>query len=115
MSFILLDFRFFPNKIDTVDQVRTKTFCVSHIGDGNSFLTASQDHKIRLYEKYENNYVPQKTYEVPYVGWSILDVAVSPDGRDIVYSTWDDAMYQCRIDDPSDCFNPLRVDAQEQR
>lgn len=52
-------------------------------------MTASQDHKIRLYERFgpRRQYFLQRSLDVPYVGWSILDVVVSPDGRDIVYST----------------------------
>lgn len=53
--------------------------------------------------------------DVPYVGWSILDVAVSPDGKDIVYSTWNEAMYQCGIDSDEEKWIPLRVEAIESR
>lgn len=62
------------------------------------------DHKIRIYEKHgaRRQYYLKQAYDVPYVGWSILDVVVSPDGRDIVYSTWNEAMYQCSIDDSGD-------------
>ena len=31
------------------------------------------------------------------VGWSILDVAVSPDGEHLVYSSWSDSLHQVSI------------------
>ena len=75
------------------------------------------DHKIRLYEKFgpRRQYFLQRALDVPYVGWSILDVVVSPDGRDLVYSTWNEAMYQCSIDDTEENWIPLRVEATEAR
>lgn len=110
-------FRFYPNQRTKVDAIRSKTFCVQHLGSsGQRLMTASQDHNIRIYEKADGrNFCLERTLQVPYVGWSILDVAVSPDGRDLVYSTWDTAMYQCSIDDPTDTWIPLRVEAQDLR
>ena len=37
------------------------------------------------------------TIEPRDVGWSVLDVAVSPDGRDLVYSSWSDCLHSVRI------------------
>ncbi|KAI6182621.1 Transcription initiation factor IIE subunit alpha [Aphelenchoides bicaudatus] len=106
-----LESNFFPNRRRRIDAVRAKTFCVGYINGGN--------HKIRLYEKFgaRRQYFLQRALDVPYVGWSILDVVVSPDGKDIVYSTWNEAMYQCTIDgDESDeNWIPLRVEATEAR
>lgn len=86
------------------------------------FLFICLDHKIRLYEKHgpRKQYFLKRALDVPYVGWSILDVVVSPDGRDIVYSTWNEAMYQVSISEDDlngddENWIPLRVEATEAR
>ncbi|CAD5209744.1 unnamed protein product [Bursaphelenchus xylophilus] len=108
--------RYAPNYRNRIDTIRSKTFCASHIGNGDKVVTASQDHKIRIYRRTsQDSYSLHKTIDVPYVGWSILDVIVSPDGRDLVYSTWNDAMYQCSLEGTADNWLPLRVEAQESR
>ncbi|KAI6241181.1 Transcription initiation factor IIE subunit alpha [Aphelenchoides fujianensis] len=109
--------RFFPNRRRCVDTIRAKTFCAAYTDGGLGLMTASQDHKIRLYEKDgpRSRYFLKRALDVPYVGWSILDVAVSPDGRDLVYSTWNEAMYQCGVNDLEENWIPLRVQANEAR
>ncbi|KAI6178358.1 Transcription initiation factor IIE subunit alpha [Aphelenchoides besseyi] len=108
---------FFPNRRRCMAAIRAKTFCIAYTDNGNGLMTASQDHKIRLYEKHgpRRQYFLNRALDVPYVGWSILDVAVSPDGRDLVYSTWNEALYQCSIDDLDENWIPLRVEANEAR
>ena len=34
------------------------------------------------------------SYRYQYVGWSVLDVALSPDGGHLVYSSWSDSLHQ---------------------
>jgi hypothetical protein len=45
---------------------------------------------IRLYATSgkHQRYVPTKQITAPNVGWSILDLVVSPDGRHAIYATW---------------------------
>ncbi|KAI1731403.1 DDB1- and CUL4-associated factor 11 like protein [Ditylenchus destructor] len=114
---VALNNRFLPNKKGIVDAVKAKTFCVGYTDGGLGIMTASQDHKIRLYaaQGKRKRYALRKTLNVPYVGWSILDVAVSPDGRHIVYSTWSEVIYQCNIHDPQENWTPFRVDANAPR
>lgn len=84
--------RFAPNRPFIVDRNRTKTFCVHYTNEGETLLTASQDHAIRFYRRTGAAQCYNKVREMraPNVGWSILDLAVSPDGRHVIYSTWSD-------------------------
>ena len=34
------------------------------------------------------------SYRYQDVGWSVLDVALSPDGGHLVYSSWSDSLHQ---------------------
>ena len=36
------------------------------------------------------------SYHYQDVGWSVLDVALSPDGGHLVYSSWSDSLHQVR-------------------
>jgi WD40 repeat protein len=93
-----------PNRRKIIDKNQTKTFCAHYIRDGEGLLTASQDHNIRIYERKtaRQRYVKTCTIEVPFVGWSILDVAVSPNGRHVIYSTWNNVLYQFDLEN-EDC------------
>lgn len=113
-----------------MDHLTSKTFCVSFTNDGNSILTASQgffkfmfrfffvlDNHIRLYcsQGYNQRYVLKKVVRVPCMGWSILDMAISPDGKHLAYSTWHEGMFQCDINLSNDSWQQLRVKAPEYR
>uniref|UniRef100_A0A915CK33 Transcription factor TFIIE alpha subunit C-terminal domain-containing protein n=2 Tax=Parascaris univalens TaxID=6257 RepID=A0A915CK33_PARUN len=91
---------FFPNRRKVVEKVRTKTFCCQYMPDGDGLLTASQDEVIRLYERegYRQRYKLSNCFQAPYVGWSILDLVVSPDSRHCVYCTWSEKLYQCSLE-----------------
>uniref|UniRef100_A0A914V9L9 Sugar transporter SWEET1 n=1 Tax=Plectus sambesii TaxID=2011161 RepID=A0A914V9L9_9BILA len=92
--------QFIPNKRRLVERNRTKTFCCHYTNNGDTLLTASQDHMIRLYSTSgkRQRYVPVKQITAPNVGWSILDLVVSPDGRHAIYATWSEYIHQCKID-----------------
>ncbi|CAD5206673.1 unnamed protein product [Bursaphelenchus okinawaensis] len=108
--------KFLANSRHKLDAIRSKTFCAFHVPNDQGIITASQDHKIRWYKSNsDDGYYLYKVIDVPYVGWTILDVIVSPDGRDLVYSTWNDAMYQCALEGDVENWLPLRVEAQESR
>uniref|UniRef100_A0A914ELB6 Uncharacterized protein n=1 Tax=Acrobeloides nanus TaxID=290746 RepID=A0A914ELB6_9BILA len=116
---VFLNNQFIPNQRRRVDVVKSKTFCVSYIDNGEGLLTASQDHRLRLYRRKgpRRRFIRTKFVEVPYVGWSILDVCVSPDGRDVIYSTWNDNIYQCSItgNDKDEYWQPFRVNPKDSR
>lgn len=75
------------------------------------------DQQIRIYKARgrHQRYLLERNIQVPLIGWSILDVVVSPDGRHLVYSTWNEAMYQYDLHNPSDNWQQLRVDPREER
>uniref|UniRef100_A0A0M3IHG9 WD_REPEATS_REGION domain-containing protein n=1 Tax=Ascaris lumbricoides TaxID=6252 RepID=A0A0M3IHG9_ASCLU len=90
---------FFPNRRKVVEKVRTKTFCCQYMPDGDGLLTASQDELIRLYERegYRQRYKLSNCFQAPYVGWSILDLVVSPDSRHCVYCTWSEKCMRSNV------------------
>lgn len=51
-------------------------------------MSASQDKVIRIFDNTRKNYELIKSIPAVDVGWSILDVAVSPDGNYMAYSSW---------------------------
>lgn len=129
--------RFLPNTRQMVgkSKLKSKVFCVAYTSDGNTILTASQDSLIRMYRVSGHgktkNYILKKLLQTPYIGWSILDFAISPDGY-IVYSTWSKQLYMRKIIDVRDgditkerqndsgmpeasMWTPLTVNTQEYR
>jgi len=110
--------RMTPNRRKIVDKLQTKTFCVSYVNEGTGILSASQDNRIRIYQQtsLRKRYVRQKVIQVPFVGWSILDVDVSPtDGRYIVYSTWNNVMYQYDLQNENSGWQEMLLESEEQR
>ncbi|MFH4974063.1 hypothetical protein AB6A40_000772 [Gnathostoma spinigerum] len=106
---------FLPNRRKVVDKVRTKVFCCSYLPGENGLLTASQDEIIRLYERKgpRQRYELTKAMNTPFVGWSILDMVVSPDGRHCIYSTWSEKLYQktvCGDEEENDRWITLHLD-----
>uniref|UniRef100_A0A914Y490 Uncharacterized protein n=1 Tax=Panagrolaimus superbus TaxID=310955 RepID=A0A914Y490_9BILA len=109
--------RITPNRRKIIDRNQTKTFCAHYIRDGDGLLTASQDHNIRIYERKtaRQRYVKTCTIEVPFVGWSILDVAVSPNGRHVIYSTWNNVLYQFDLENEGAGWQDLPFDMDDSR
>lgn len=89
-----------------IDKHEAKVFCGIFSKDGSHFLTASQgywnylkrnccnyllffvDQQIRLYNTTNDDYRLVKNIQAKDVGWSVIDVAFSPDQQHFVYSTW---------------------------
>ncbi|KAF5293504.1 hypothetical protein FQA39_LY02989 [Lamprigera yunnana] len=80
--------RFLPNEISILDSYSGKAFCGIYSKDGEYFITASQDRQIRLYKSGDESYNCVNSFYARDVGWSIIDVAFSPDREHFVYSTW---------------------------
>lgn len=74
--------------MSVLDVYHGKVFCGIFSKDGKSFITASQDRQIRLYKSDDDSYKLFKTISARDIGWSIIDVAISPDQSQFVYSTW---------------------------
>ncbi|XP_023239273.1 DDB1- and CUL4-associated factor 11-like [Centruroides sculpturatus] len=89
--------RLLPNKMIPVEQYPSKAFCGTYARDGELFMTACQDCNIRLYDTRSGHFKLIKTVQARDVGWSILDTAVSPDGRNFIYCSWSESIHICNI------------------
>ncbi|KAL1518063.1 hypothetical protein ABEB36_001744 [Hypothenemus hampei] len=100
--------QFIPNDMVTVlDNNAGKLFCGVFSPDGNTYMTASQDRHIRLYDSRDISYKMIKSVRARDMGWSIIDVAFSPDGENFVYSTWSSSLHMCSVFGESDHQEPL--------
>lgn len=93
----LISTRFLPNASHVLQRYHHKAFCGSFSSDGQLFLTACQDRRLRLYDTENQNFRLFKTVEARDVGWSILDTALSPDGQHFIYSSWSECIRLCNI------------------
>jgi len=85
-----------PQHGSRVAQYNKKVFCGRHARQGDIFITACPD-KIRVYDTTRERFKLFHKIQPRDVGWSVLDVAVSPEGRDLVYSSWSDCLHAVRI------------------
>ncbi|XP_045462057.1 DDB1- and CUL4-associated factor 11 [Harmonia axyridis] len=83
-----ISYKFLPNRAIDLDIYEGKVFCGIFNKDGSRYLTASQDRHLRLYKSDDGSYKKLGTFQAKDVGWSILDVAFSPDQNYFAYSTW---------------------------
>ena len=79
-----------------------KVFCGSHSKEGEWFMSACQDQKIRIFNtsKFttkDNKMVQEREIQARNVGWSVLDVALSPDNCHLIYSSWCDSIHQVSL------------------
>eukprot|EP00058_Branchiostoma_floridae_P000578 XP_002586066.1 hypothetical protein BRAFLDRAFT_107298 [Branchiostoma floridae] len=89
--------RFIPNVPNLQAKYGYKAFCGQYSRDGNVFLTACQDQRIRVYDTRRGSFRLKRTIQAPNIEWSILDTALSSDGRYVVYSGWSDSIYVCEV------------------
>ena len=90
-----------PQHGSRLAQYTKKVFCGLHARQGDIFITACPD-RIRVYDTRRERFKLFHTIEPRDVGWSVLDVAVSPDGRDLVYSSWSDCLHAVTIREDED-------------
>ncbi|KAK2104005.1 DDB1- and CUL4-associated factor 11 [Saguinus oedipus] len=81
---------FLPNDLGFTDSYSQKAFCGIYSKDGQIFMSACQDQTIRLYDCRYGRFHKFKSIKARDVGWSILDVAFTPDGNHFLYSSWSD-------------------------
>ncbi|XP_025914103.1 DDB1- and CUL4-associated factor 11 [Apteryx rowi] len=81
---------FLPNRVAFTESYAQKAFCGIFSEDGRLFASACQDHTLRLYECRGDALRLRRAARGRDVGWSILDVAFSPDGTQLLYSSWSD-------------------------
>ncbi len=54
-------------------------------------MSAAQDQNIRLYDTSSGEFKYKRSIRARNVGWSVLDVALSPDNCHLIYSSWCDS------------------------
>jgi WD repeat-containing protein 23 len=91
-----------PHNPAIVASFKNKVFCGTFARGGDIFMSACQDRKIRIYDTSCGGFSLVQTIEAQDVGWSVLDVALSPDGAHLVYSSWSDSLHQVNILDKED-------------
>lgn len=98
---------YLPLKVIKETILPEKLFCGVFSEDGDTFLSACQDGYLRVYkssqfEKGSTSCSPFKVIPAIDVGWSILDVAFSPDALYAAYSTWSNHIHIASIHDNDD-------------
>ncbi|XP_040210519.1 DDB1- and CUL4-associated factor 11 isoform X2 [Rana temporaria] len=88
---------FLPNNVSATDLYSQKAFCGVYSRDGSIFMSACQDQNIRLYDCRYGAFKKFRTVRARDVGWSVLDVAFTPDGGHFLYSSWSDYIHVCNI------------------
>ena len=87
----------FANNVIERFQGNSRVFCSDFSCDGNVLCAASQDHVIHLIDStsgVNNDKWPiYKQVESQFSGWSIIDVALSPDHEFVAYSGWSSSIY----------------------
>ena len=92
--------KFLPNKRRKIATFNQKLFCGSYSNDGNLFLSACQDQNIRIFDTSQAKFRHRRIIRARDVGWSVLDTAISPDNRHLIYSSWCDYIYQVNLYGP---------------
>lgn len=100
---------YIPNTMRRVACYKNKAFCGTYSKDGNIFLTAAQDHFIRIYDTTNDRFRHMKSIRARDVGWSILDTAFSPDGNYLIYSSWSDCIHLCNIQGERETHEALHL------
>merc|ERR1719361_139232 len=87
----------FSNQVIEKFQGHSRVFCSDFSCDGNVLCVASQDHVIHLIDSSSgansDKWPIYKQVESQFSGWSIIDVALSPDHEFVAYSGWSSSIY----------------------
>lgn len=111
----LFNLRLLPNKMKIVDKYHSKAFCGMFTKNGDSFMSASQDGNIRIYDTSTGYFKLKKVVPAQDVGWSILDTAVSPDGQHFIYSSWSEYIHICNIHGEYETHEALVLSPEDRR
>ncbi|XP_063310976.1 DDB1- and CUL4-associated factor 11 isoform X1 [Pelobates fuscus] len=106
---------FLPNHVCATDLYTQKAFCGVYSPDGTIFMSACQDQNIRLYDCRHGAFKKFRTVKARDVGWSVLDVAFTPDGGHFMYSSWSDYIHVCNIYGDADSHVALDLSPSERR
>lgn len=76
------------NSFKPLMKLDSKVYCGALSGSGDHFVTASQDHVLRVFDASRSAYRRINRIVAKDVHWGILDVAFTKRGDEFVYSTW---------------------------
>ncbi|XP_074424188.1 DDB1- and CUL4-associated factor 11 isoform X4 [Larus michahellis] len=110
-----LSSHFLPNRVVFTDTYPQKAFCGLFSPDGSLFVSACQDQTLRLYEWRGEGLRLFRASRGRDVGWSILDVAFSPDASQCLYSSWSDYIHVYDIYGDGDNHTALDLRPEERR
>eukprot|EP01117_Protostelium_nocturnum_P005614 TRINITY_DN2023_c0_g1_i1.p1 TRINITY_DN2023_c0_g1~~TRINITY_DN2023_c0_g1_i1.p1 ORF type:complete len:506 (+),score=174.87 TRINITY_DN2023_c0_g1_i1:98-1615(+) len=105
--------RFIPEEGRMWERYRNHVFCGQYSKDGELFMSACQDRKIRIYDHATKKKV--KEINARHIGWSIIDTDYSPDQRWLIYSSWSDYIHLCNIVGDVDTHEALDVKPEANR
>ncbi|KMQ87406.1 wd repeat-containing protein 23, partial [Lasius niger] len=88
---------FLPNNPHMLKKYDSKVYCGIYSKDGRYFINATQDKQLHVFSTHNGGFEPYTGIQARDVGWSILDVAISPDNGYIAYSSWSESLYQCPL------------------
>ncbi|XP_065160411.1 DDB1- and CUL4-associated factor 11 isoform X1 [Atheta coriaria] len=100
---------YIPNKMGIFDHYDGKVFCGTFSEDGEYFITASQEHVIRVYKTNNGDYELIQRLNARDVGWSVIDVAFSPNNENFIYSTWSTSIHLCSVGGNPKKQEPLKL------
>ncbi|XP_054848502.1 DDB1- and CUL4-associated factor 11 isoform X1 [Eublepharis macularius] len=106
---------FLPNYLTFTDSYSQKAFCGIYSLDGQLFMSACQDQTIRLYNCSYGAFRKFRSIKARDVGWSVLDVAFTPDGAHFLYSSWSNYIHIGNIYGESDTHTALDLRPEERR
>ncbi|XP_039194008.1 DDB1- and CUL4-associated factor 11 isoform X1 [Crotalus tigris] len=106
---------FLPNHLTITDSYSQKAFCGIYSRDGQLFMSACQDQRIRLYDCAYGAFRNIRSIKARDVGWSVLDVAFTPDRTHFLYSSWSDYIHICNIYGESETQTALDLRPDERR
>lgn len=79
---------YLPNHSLPLMKLDSKVYCGTLSKDGKYFITATQDHLLRIFDATANTYARINRMVAKDVNWGILDIAFSSNSEHFVYSTW---------------------------
>lgn len=106
---------FLPNTSKQLRTLGAKIFCGLLSKNGDYFVTTTQDAAIRIFDASSPKYRQTNHILAKHVNWCILDVDLSHDNQNYVYSTWNDCLHICRLDGRSTDVQCLRLNPEIQR
>jgi WD40 repeat protein len=84
-------------KNQVVHMSRSSVFCGKYSADGNMLALACQDGSIPVYWTQGESFRHRCTIQARYIGWTVIEVAFSPDHTHLCYGTWSPLLHHCSL------------------